>query len=374
MPVGLFTQDDISHAFISSKSILGLPPFDLARPVTAVVRVVVFKMSSEVFEWLRSISNGLNLERLAKEFEVRGFLTRQSLKYIQNEDLDAFFPSPQKLLLAERRILQTEINNLKEPNQGPNLPPRELFPPVQDRRQAYPSVATQFQNETTGVLPALPLGTSSASHLPRATTTNLPYAGNAQPSTSSQPSSSYLDRRQVQLTEDVNLMQVQLDSAKHQLALRKKEIDECDSIADKRAKICSVCHLPGHTKPKCKNGSCTGFHTCRLPAKHPEVSKELQELKNLIKDLEKKEAKAKNDLELFSSARQRAASSFFAVMRPRLRKQNPIKYIDRSALDKDLLVLKKALGNKIPLTESKDWELPFIIERFKHSNIDVHYL
>jgi hypothetical protein len=118
---------------------------------------------------------------------------------------------------------------------------------------------------------------------------------------------------------------------------------------------------------------CTGFHTCRLPAKHPEVSKELQELKNLIKDLEKKEAKAKNDLELFSSARQRAASSFFAVMRPRLRKQNPIKYIDRSALDKDLLVLKKALGNKIPLTESKDWELPFIIERFKHSNI-VHYL
>ena len=137
IPVGLFTQDDISHAFISSKSILGLPPFDVA---CAVVRVVVFKMSKEVFEWLRSTSNGLNLERLAKEFEVRGLLTRQSLKYIQTEDLDTFFPSPQKLLLAERHILKTEINNLKEPN----LPPRELFPPVQDCRQAYPSVATQF--------------------------------------------------------------------------------------------------------------------------------------------------------------------------------------------------------------------------------------
>ena len=63
---------------------------------------------------------------------------------------------------------------------------------------------------------------------------------------------------------------------------------------------------------------------------------------------------------------------FFAVMRPRLRKQNPIKYIDKSALDKDLLVLKKALGNKIPLSESRDWELPFVIELFKHSNIEVY--
>ena len=44
-----------------------------------------------------------------------------------------------------------------------------------------------------------------------------------------------------------------------------------------------------------KNGSCMGFHTCRLPAKHPEVSKELQELKNLIKDLDKKEAKTNSE-------------------------------------------------------------------------------
>ena len=107
--------------------------------------------------------------------------------------------------------------------------------------------------------------------------------------------------------------------------------------------------------------------------KHPEVNKEQQELKTLIKDLEKKEAKAKSDLELFSSARQRAASSYFAVTRPRLRKQNPIKYIDRSAQDKDLLVLKTALGNKIPLNESRDWELPFVIERCQHSNIEVRY-
>ena len=62
-------------------------------------------MCSEVYQWLKSISSGLNLQMLAKEFEVRGFSTQQSLKYLQKEDLDAFFPSPQKLLLAEKRIL-----------------------------------------------------------------------------------------------------------------------------------------------------------------------------------------------------------------------------------------------------------------------------
>ena len=64
----------------------------------------------------------------------------------------------------------------------------------------------------------------------------------------------------------------------------------------------------------------------------------MQVLNNLIKELEKKVAKAKNDLEIFSSARQRVASSFCAVMRPRLHKLNQIKCIDRSALDKDLSV------------------------------------
>ena len=100
-------------------------------------------MCSEVYKWLKSIYSGLNLERLAREFEVRGFSTHQSLKYLQKEDLDAFFPSPQKLLLAEKRILQEEINKLKEPN----LPPRELFPPPQVSRQAFPAAATQLFND-----------------------------------------------------------------------------------------------------------------------------------------------------------------------------------------------------------------------------------
>ena len=63
-------------------------------------------MCSEVYQWLKSISIGLDLEASAKEFEVRVFSTQQSLKHLKKEVLDAFFPSLQKLLLAEKRILQ----------------------------------------------------------------------------------------------------------------------------------------------------------------------------------------------------------------------------------------------------------------------------
>ena len=60
---------------------------------------------SEVYHWLKSLSPGMKLERLSLQFESRGFRSRRSLAYVKSEDLDSFFPSPDKLLLAERRVL-----------------------------------------------------------------------------------------------------------------------------------------------------------------------------------------------------------------------------------------------------------------------------
>ena len=51
------------------------------------------------------------------------------------------------------------------------------------------------------------------------------------------------------------------------------------------------------------------------------------------------------------------------MMRPRLRKQIHVKYVDQSALHKDLMILKNALGDRIPLDERIDLELSYIIER-----------
>ena len=71
---------------------------------------------SEVYTWLLSISHGLNLERLAPEFERRGFQSMHSLKYIGQNDLEVIINSPDKLLLAERRILEKELEEIKKPS------------------------------------------------------------------------------------------------------------------------------------------------------------------------------------------------------------------------------------------------------------------
>ena len=76
------------------------------------------KTLTEVFLWLKSLSPSMKLEWLSPEFETRGFRSRRSLAYVQTEDLDSFFPSPTKLLLAESRLLEAELNKIKAENNG----------------------------------------------------------------------------------------------------------------------------------------------------------------------------------------------------------------------------------------------------------------
>ena len=100
-------------------------------------------------------------------------------------------------------------------------------------------------------------------------------------------------------------------------------------------------------------------------ARNPESKSEITELRKLIKDLQKKEAKASEELQSFKLAKERLVNSFFAVMRPRLRRQNEGHYVNRFSLDKDLILLKKILKNKIPIDISRDWEMPFFIECYR---------
>ena len=91
-------------------------------------------LTSEVYSWLASISGpGLNLERLAYEFESRGFRSKHSLKYLEKGDLEIIINSPQKLLLAEKKILEKELSLLQKTAAagvpfGSCLEPKELFP------------------------------------------------------------------------------------------------------------------------------------------------------------------------------------------------------------------------------------------------------
>ena len=63
---------------------------------------------SEVYKWLKNLPGDLKLEKCSKEFESRGFHTLESLKYLRPGDIDAFFLSPEKLLLAEKRIWENQ--------------------------------------------------------------------------------------------------------------------------------------------------------------------------------------------------------------------------------------------------------------------------
>ena len=187
----------------------------------------------------------------------------------------------------------------------------------------------------------------------------------------STPGTSYLNRREEDLKEDNGLPAAQIQSANDLSEMKTRAYENYGSSSSERQKLCSVCHLSGHQKNKCKNTACKGVEFCRNRDKHPELRAEIQDLKKVVKELEKKQEKAKSDFDVFKAARERAASSFFGVMRPRLKRQNHIKYVDRSALDKELMILKKALGNKIPLSEASDWELPYIVERCKRANVDI---
>lgn len=61
------------------------------------------------------------------------------------------------------------------------------------------------------------------------------------------------------------------------------------------------------------------------------------------------------------------------VMRPRLKVRNLIKYSDHVSLDRDLLILEKALNGKIPeFDASEGWQLPVLIEQYRNRNVDVY--
>ena len=155
-----------------------------------------------------------------------------------------------------------------------------------------------------------------------------------------------LDRRAAELSENLKLLEGQVDSAKSHLQGKQKSFEELPNIHERRGKVYVICHTSGHTRTNCKKIPCNDVNTCNLKDKHPELLADIRTLQRELKEIEEKFVKAKSDHDVFVASRQRAKSSFFAIMRPRLRKQNPAKYVDRSALDRDLMILQRALKIK----------------------------
>ncbi|XP_078366476.1 uncharacterized protein LOC144650626 [Oculina patagonica] len=303
---------------------------------------------SEVFKWLQNLPGGLKLEKCSEQFERRGFSTLESLRYLRPGDVDAFFPSPEKLLLAEKRILESEIKALFDPeNRRTPLRPVEL--------------CTRF-NSAAG------LNSNMLSTTPCAEST-------AGPSTSANGQENKpLDKKANEMKENLLVLEVQISSAVYELQKLKSEQEKLTPLAAIRGRICNRCHQSGHTKTTCKAAPCESSSNCKIREKHPEIKNKISALQAELKDLQKQHEKHKGELENFTAAREKSKSSFFSVMRNRLRLQNLPKYTDRLKLDKDLLVLQRALRNEVPKwkPEEGDWQLPLIIEQYYHAKVSSY--
>ena len=124
------------------------------------------------------------------------------------------------------------------------------------------------------------------------------------------------------------------------------------TLASLRGRVCNNCHATGHTKTTCRNPPCSDIDSCKLKDKHPEHKMKVNELQRDIKLLENQAAEEEANIKILASARERAKTSFFGLMQPRLKGQNLLKYGSgkRTHLDPDLLILQRALNNKVP-----DW-------------------
>ncbi|KAL9977366.1 hypothetical protein ACROYT_G014758 [Oculina patagonica] len=148
---------------------------------------------SEVKEWLMSMGIP-GTERLAEEFESRGFSTRKSLQYLQDGDLDYIFSSPKRLLLAEKRALDQELRRIKSQDSSAHLMPKQLE--FSKRQQTWPAKGATTASYTSSTT------TSAASEI-----------------------DSPLDRRKKELVDNVTFLEAQCTSAEEHLAKLKGEND-----------------------------------------------------------------------------------------------------------------------------------------------------
>ena len=320
---------------------------------------------SEVYKWLKNLPGDLKLEKCSKEFESRGFHTLESLKYLRPGDIDAFFPSPEKLLLAEKRILESEIKAIVDPkSKRTPLRPLELSQRFDSfsEMNCYAASSYDSQVSPSNFSPLLDILPPTITTTP-CNTTESSIAGSQE----NKP----LDRKRNEMRENLLVLEVQISSASGELQKLKAEQDELTPLAAIRGRICNRCHQSGHTKTTCKSRPCESSNNCKIREKHPEMKAKISSLQAELKELQKQHEKQRSELERFVAAREKSKSSFFSVMRNRLRLQNLPKYSDRLKLDKDLLVLQRALRNEVPKwdPEEGDWQLPIIIEQFHHAKV-----
>jgi len=171
------------------------------------------------------------------------------------------------------------------------------------------------------------------------------------------------------MEENLKVLKVQVASAKEELEKLNSESRHFQSLIDIRARLCNNCHCSGHTKVKCSKLPCADISVCKIIEKHPKHKTKISQLQHEIRSLENKAQEEETHLKSFTAARERAKSSFFFVVRPRLKAQNQVTYVNRSWLDRDLIILQRALKKVPHWCEDEDWRL---IDQYENSNVNIY--
>ena len=181
-----------------------------------------------------------------------------------------------------------------------------------------------------------------------------------------------MDFQRQEIEEHLQILKVQVASAKEELEKLNCESRHCQSLSEIRGRLCNNCHCCGHTKVKCSKTPCTDINACKIKEKHPEHKAKISQLQREIRSLENKAQEEEAHLKGFTAARERAKSSFFYVIKARLKKQNQVKYSNISRLDRDLIILQRAIKKVPSWSEDEDWRLPLIIEQYENSNVNIY--
>ena len=136
-----------------------------------------------------------------------------------------------------------------------------------------------------------------------------PEAARPAATTGNRAEKSPLDFQRQEIEENVQILKVQVASAKDELEKLNCESRHFQSLSEIRGQLCNNCHCCGHTKVKCSKAPCTDINACKIKEKHPEYKAKIGQLQREIRSLENKLAHLKG----FTAARESAKSSFFYV-------------------------------------------------------------
>jgi len=144
-------------------------------------------------------------------------------------------------MLSERRVLEAELEKIRTGTvrRSPGLEPRRLSMSQYLDRNVYDSFTEQTPESSTCEYRRVDKQSFSSSSASR------------QSESTQLKTHSPLDRRALEHSENLQILAVQVESAKEQLEKKRKALEEFPDGHKRRGKVCGRCHKSGHNKAKC---------------------------------------------------------------------------------------------------------------------------